>query len=417
MHLNFWPESTTDTAPSKKSGRDRKQKRSPAKLYHKNPDSIIKFLKKYTNDTVKSIHLPVVSEELLEYLGQNCSQLKTLSFLSNYDLVTAASLQPRLIMTIPQLWPTPFADLWTKDELNDILWQELCERASKVDFLSHVLSTETFIQLGKCSNLRRLTLCDFQMTQDSVHALSNLTDLTHLGLICVRLQEDVLHPHLGWPSLQDPGDEDPIDPLDMMPLFKLTDLRSFTFSMIIYPGACQVNQQFFCNIGKWKKLRCLSLNGFRRTSDTGDMFKSMFIGVPLLEDLEIVHEPLPHEVIEYIANYLKNLRSLTLLIAIINHDVKPDLKPLTGHSSIERLCIRLSHQDINYSLGVYDILSSLPKLSYVKFLSDGSGRLNEVEKTLMTTKKVVIDHVECQQNEYFNIGRQRRIARNTLVVL
>ncbi len=115
---------------------------------------------------------------------------------------------------------------------------------------------------------------------------------------------------------------------------------------------------------KWHDLRILVLIGIRPHSD--GILRSIMTSLTQLRELELYGRMVTDETIALIAEYLKILTSLKLS----NGRYTPSgIKALCGHPSIERVYLMQENQRQlapDWVLAVYDVILSLPNITYVK---------------------------------------------------
>ncbi|XP_072016206.1 uncharacterized protein [Amphiura filiformis] len=193
-HVDFWQQQQM-TKPRKKL---RASRNSKTWMFPNNKESVLDFLKKYTGGSLKSIYLKVVSNDILTHLQKHCGNLETVSFSATDPPGTADaldSLDNALLEIMPLPKTVKIYEFFQFLPWNEKQWENL------------------IICFAKCTNLWRLKLDGMILTPEACVALSDskVTDLSFTQVV-------------GGPDNQ-------INTA-LMPLHKLTKMKSFRFSTI-----------------------------------------------------------------------------------------------------------------------------------------------------------------------------------------
>ena len=154
---------------------------------------------------------------------------------------------------------------------------------------------------------------------------------------------------------------------------------------------------FLCGVAeKWHDLRCLVLSGMRALSS--HTFAQITLAWSQLKVLGLYGETITDENLTLIADHL---RMLTCLKLTDGHYTPSGIKKLCGHPSIERLYLLEKHQkrpSSKWLLAVYDVILSLPRITYVKMLGNRLIALHAIlsMKVPQMTRDI---HIEVENSE------------------
>ncbi|XP_072015565.1 uncharacterized protein [Amphiura filiformis] len=369
-HIDFWQEQKTEKSWGVAVPGDSLKRMFCADdkswMFPVEEKSVLDFLKRYTSVSLKSIYLHIASKTILEYLQQTYSNLKTISLLSANDPPKEAfdDLNAHDVFDLSRTRLRDHDDIFSAALTQSI---RVCEIPFYVVDCNTILcSGETLekfvIRLGKCKDLRRLTVTGMNaqyLRPEGWDALSQeITDLNFLSIMVARRrrrpQTDLFSSQLC---------------AMLVSLLKLTKVSSFRLSVDNPHSASTFFNidEFLQGIAdKWQDLRRLTLVGIRPPS--GDIFPLMISALTQLQILELYGEMITDENIEHIAIHLKKLTSLTLTDG---HYTPSGIRVLRWHPSIERLYLAQksqNHQIPGWLLAVYDVILSLPQIAYVKII-------------------------------------------------
>ena len=156
--------------------------------------------------------------------------------------------------------------------------------------------------------------------------------------------------------------------------------------------------EFVCGIAdKWKGLKSLNLAGIHPPSD--GIFLSLTLALRQVERLILQgYQMVTDENIVIIAGNLKTLTDLRLL----DGSYTPSgIKALCGHPSISELCIAQSYQyepNPQWVLAVYDVILSLPKITYLYLQGKRVIAIHASEKIPPTPPHV---HIEVENSDEY----------------
>ncbi|XP_072043356.1 uncharacterized protein [Amphiura filiformis] len=364
-HVDFWQEQQM-TMPRKKLIASRYRK---AWMFPNDQESVLDFLKKYTGGSLKSIYLNVVSRDILTHLKIHCGNLETISFLLANDPPDTADLSDSLVTPLyfPEMMHLPKTIKMCEFSMGKT-------NGLQTEKVMILLWKKLIICFANCTNLWRLKLNEVSLSQEGCVALSD-SNMTDLSLFNTRVA--------GGPDHQ-------LNTV-LMPLHKLTKIKSFRFSTNA-PEKTQtwVNLDKFVRgiSDQWHKLRCLSLIGIQALSY--ETFALMTSALTQLQILELYGNTITDENISLIAKHLKKVTILKLTDGIYT---PIGIRVLDGHPSIEKLYL-LQNQQLQPSpewlLAAYDVILSLPKIAYVKLIGYRIIALHAKEKIPKMTKDVEI---------------------------
>ncbi|XP_072015568.1 uncharacterized protein [Amphiura filiformis] len=337
-YIDFWQEQKTNKK-WRMFGRNDKNWMFPA-----DEKAVLHFLKRYTSGSLKSIYLHITSEKILAHLQQTYGNLETISFLSADDPPREARALDMKHSYKPL--PHDHDDNLPVDKSIKVCEIPLCSvGCSRCGDVGDKL----LIRLGKCKNLRRLTITginSWDLKPEGWDALpQDITELNFLGVLGHSSQLCI----------------------PFVALLKLTKVSSFRLS-IADPTYSNIDiDEFLCGIAdKWQDLRRLTLVGIRPPS--GEIFAVMISALSQLQILELYGEMITDENIALIATHLKKLTSLTFT----DGNYTPSgIRGLCGHPSIERLYLEEKNQHgqtLEWLLAVYEVILSLPQIAYVKII-------------------------------------------------
>ncbi|XP_072014613.1 uncharacterized protein [Amphiura filiformis] len=348
-HVDFWQQQQM-TMPRKKLRASRNNK---TWMFPADEEAVLDFLKKYTSGSLKSIYLRVVNKDILTHLKKHCGNLETISLLSTNDPPESADS----LDTLPEMMPLPKTVKIC--EFSFVTWNQKQWENLMICF-------------SNCTNLWRLKLDGVRLTPQGCMALSDskVTDLSFLNTQVT-----------GGP-----------DNTALMPLHNLTKIKSFIFST-----DAPENTQTWVNLDKflrgisdkWQVLRCLSLIGIQALSY--ETFALMTSALRQLQILELYGNTITDENISLIAKHLKKLTTLKLTDGIYT---PIGIRVLGGHPSIGELYLLQNHQvqpSPRWLLAVYDVILSLPKITYVKLIGNRLVALHAKEKIPKMTTDVQIE--------------------------
>ncbi|XP_072015555.1 F-box/LRR-repeat protein 12-like [Amphiura filiformis] len=345
-HVDFWDERQTTEKPDEHG----KTWRFP-----NDKNSVLDFMRKYTSGRLKSIRLHVISKDILSRL-QQYRKLETFRLLAGRNpLESAFHFEVRPDNYLDDKGP---------------LYKEL------------------FLRLGKLKNLRCLTfqrMYSLHLTPEYLDPVSNLQEITDLEFVDIFLEDGRYQfgTDLNANIIQLRA--------AMVILLKLTKVKSFRFSLDEpNPIQAHVNFDVFLRgiADKWKNLRQLTLVGIRPPSR--ETFKLLVSALTQLQELELYGKMITDENIALIATHLKKLTSLKLTDG---QYTSTGIRGLCGHPSIERLYVRHSqhNQAPEWLLAVYDVIISLPHITYVKILGYRVISLHAQHKIPALQKNVQIE--------------------------
>ncbi|XP_072023553.1 uncharacterized protein [Amphiura filiformis] len=372
-HVDFWQQQQM-TMPRKKL---RASRYSKTWMFPNDQESVLDFLKKYTSGSLKSIYLKVVSNDILSHLKEHCGNLETISFLSATDPLDTADLSDILFTSLNLDTALPFPE---KIPLPKTV--KICE-------FSFVTWNEKqwenlMIRFANCTNLWRLKLDGVILTPEGCVALSDskVTDLSFLNTQVAGGPDNQLNTAL-------------------MPLHNLTKMKSFIFST---DDPDETQEQSQVNLDKflrgisnqWHELRRLSLIGIQALSY--ETFALMTLALTQLQILELHGNTIRDENISLITKHLKKITTLKLT----HGDYTPSgIRVLGGHPSIGELYLLEKYPEQSspeWLLAVYDVILSLPKITYVKLIGYRLVALHAKEKIPKMTRDV---QIEVENSECF----------------
>ncbi|XP_072015253.1 uncharacterized protein [Amphiura filiformis] len=367
-HVDFWQQQqlTSMTRKRLKSSRCSKHWMFPA-----DKESVLGFLKKYTSGSLKSIYLKVVSNDILSHLKKNCGNLEIISFLSANDPVYTARDTADIsdiYLSFPEIIP-----LHKTVKVCEVSWLARNDKNQWGKLMKY---------LAKCTNLQRLILHGIVLSPEGCMALSDskLTQLSQLSFLNMRVACGPYHERSSQVNTA------------LISLFNFTNITSFRMSTYD-PNNSEYwlnMDRFLCAItDKWQDLRCLSLIGIQAPSY--QTFALMTLALTQLQILELHGKTITDENISLIAKHLKKLTTLKLTDGIYTPN---GISMLGGHPSIEKLYLLQGNQrkqSPEWLLVVYDVIISLPKITFVKLIGYRLISLHAKEKIPKMTRDVQIE--------------------------
>ncbi|XP_072015569.1 uncharacterized protein [Amphiura filiformis] len=344
--------------------------------------AVLDFLKRYTSGALKSIYLHTASTNILAYLQQTYGNLETISFISANDPPREA----RALDMKHSYKPLPHDH---DDNLPVAKSVRVCEIPMYTVGCNGCgeMHDKLVIRLGKCKNLRRLTITGMNprfLKPDGWDALSQ--DITELNFLSTAI------PRRGCRGQSSGLDFSSQLCTMLAALLKLTKVRCFRLSIDNPDNADRYFKidEFLCGIAdKWQDLRRLTLIGIRPPS--GEIFPMMIAALTQLQVLELYGQMITDENIAHIAKHLKKLTSLKLADGPYT---STGIKGLCGHPSIERLYLLQGkqYQPVpEWVSAVYNVILSLPKIVYVKLLGYRIIALHAREEMPTISPTVQID--------------------------
>ncbi|XP_072030327.1 uncharacterized protein [Amphiura filiformis] len=373
-HVDFWQEQRLTVNQQWDVARNWTGRCGKTWAFPKDIYSILDFLQKYTSGSLKTIYLTVVNKEILTYLKKNCGNLEIISFHSASDPPQTADIGDKSL-TSHDIMPLPNTIKFCEFSVNFNLWTMLLQ------------------SFAQCKNLRGLSVHFMVITTEVCVALSKLTELSVLNMYVDSRDELNNGVHLTRQATA------------MLPLYKLTKLKSFTlfgcsFNRIIRQHTFQrtsnidINRFFCAIVGKWQELRCMRL--VQTNALSSKTFALLTSTLTQLQVLELHGETITDDKIILIAKHLKNLTTLKLLNG--DNYTPTGLRVLSGHPSIERL--HLVHQryhrmqQLEWLWSVYDVILSLPKIVYVILTGDMLKELHRSEMHVKIPELAKNIHIE-----------------------
>ncbi|XP_072015252.1 uncharacterized protein [Amphiura filiformis] len=373
-HVDFWQQQLTRNKLTA-------SRYSKTWIFPDDKESVLDFLKKYTSGSLKSIYLKVVSKDILTHLKKNCGNLEIISFISANDPVDSADISDFLsrndpadtsdiYLSFPEIIPLP-----KTIKVCEVSWFSFAKNGEK--------QWENLMMcFAKCPNLRRLILHGIILTSEVCMALSasKVTELSQLSFLNMRVAGGGNHNSSQLNTA-------------LISLYNLTKITSFRMSTDDDLDSSQrwLNlNRFLCAItGKWQDLRCLSLIGIQALSC--QTFALMTSALTQLQILELHGQSITDENISLIAKHLKKLTTLKLTDGIYT---PIGISMLGGHPSIEKLYLLQNNQvqqSPEWLLAVYDVILSLPKITYVKLIGYRVISLHAKEQIPKVTRDVQIE--------------------------
>ncbi|XP_072028004.1 F-box/LRR-repeat protein 12-like [Amphiura filiformis] len=333
-HIDFWQE---------------QEMRYCTWMFPKKEKAVLDFLKRYTSGSLKSIYLHVTSEKIRSHLQQTCGNLETISFLSANGKEHAVFDSEYTDSRLPHYHDCIILPVADSVRVYEIPLEGFdCYKCSHIQ---PAIQKSLMLRLGKCKNLRRLTITGikaFFVTPEGWDALSQ--EITELNFLIKHIRSNTNSREICRA---------------LVALLKLTKVSSFRLNIETRGDGFNIDE-FLCGIAeKWQDLTRLTLTGIHQPSS--EISALVISALTQLQELELSGKMITDENMALIATHLKKLTSLKLTDG---YYTASGIRDLYGHPSIERLYL-VQEKDYStndeYVSAVYDVILSLPKIVYVQF--------------------------------------------------
>ncbi len=397
-HIDFWQEQKTDKNWDTKDNEDTRRRylgvEANTWVFPVDEKAVFDFLTKYTARSLKSIYLHVASTKIMMHLKERCGNLETISFLSpkgpSKSAISQSGLKPYVATGIDQ----------RQRHLSFRFYNHECiiPVSQSIKILEFPLELFCFdckhqqanflTCLRKCTNLQHLTITGVNaqyLSSDSLDVLSQ--DLTEVNFL--KLSTETKYSNQLCNAL--------------LPLLKFAEMRVFRMS-IEHPWNATYNaiiDEFLSGIAdKWQDLRILALVGIRPPPD--GIVRSVMTSLTQLRELDLYGVMVTDESVRLIA---ENLQMLTYLKLVNGIYTSSGIKALCGHPSIERLYLLQENQSRpapEWVLAVYDVILSLPKITYVKLVGFRVVAIHAKEEipAVSPTIKIEVENLDESSHHY-----------------
>ncbi|XP_072049876.1 uncharacterized protein [Amphiura filiformis] len=323
---------------------------------------ILTFLRHFSGMALQEIYLNVMNDEIMEFLRRNfpkiCPNVVTFDFSNSKvelfnitlddDIGRRIYLPPKLEQLgvvspgigVPMTLMTP-SMIEHQGELK-LTFQIVEERNERI--FSYVAD--------KCSNLRKICLCRFQLTPSCMQHLTKLTKLREIELNSC---------FLGLCSV---GDDILTESVGM-----LTSLTCLTIDHRYLEAFSNSEFTLPSSVAKWENLKVLFL---RLETIWYEAFGEIIPRLLNVESLELHSPSVTSSVVTLIGKHVKKVKSLVLTGGTYSSSYSGEsLKSLCHHESLQTLVVSRSgavETSKQWLHAVYDVLVTLPNIKRVKLL-------------------------------------------------